>query len=108
MEEFEADQATGDAEERLVDVGAAFLADAQAAPDEPARSLKLLREWSHDPVVLDARKRRNASVHHHYEKRPYKPMATSVLDELTASVYSGRRQLCLSARSIGAAEPHVR
>ena len=31
MEQFEADQAAGDLEERFVDVGAAFVADAQAA-----------------------------------------------------------------------------
>jgi hypothetical protein len=43
--------------------------------------------------MRDARARRNSAVHHHYEKRPYKPRGTWMLDEVTirgeASPYQG-------------------
>lgn len=39
-----------------------------------------LREWVSASIVIDAHKRRRDAVHHHYEKRPYKPLATWVLE----------------------------
>ncbi len=46
-------------------------------------SIRHLREWAEEAIVRDARARRNSAVHHHYEKRPYKPKGTWMLDEVT-------------------------
>jgi hypothetical protein len=53
------------------------------ARDELEPSIEHLREWAEEAIVRDARARRNSAIHHHYEKRPYKPEGTWMLDEVT-------------------------
>ncbi len=45
-------------------------------------SIQQLCEWAEEAIVRDARARRNSAVHHHYEKRPYRPKGTWMLDEV--------------------------
>lgn len=59
-----------------------------AGESTPARApfescIQYLRDWTDEAIVRDARARRNSAVHHHYEKRPYKPKGTWMLDEVT-------------------------
>jgi hypothetical protein len=56
------------------------LADDGADPTE-LESTQYLREWAQEQIVRDARLRRNSAVHHHYEKRPYKPEGTWILEK---------------------------
>jgi hypothetical protein len=59
------------------------LARADRQPvDELAACISALRAWADEPVVRDARERRNLAVHAHYEKRPYKLRLTWLLDEV--------------------------
>jgi hypothetical protein len=62
-----------------------------------AACLALLRQWTCEPVVVDARRQRNLAVHDHYEKRPYKPELTWVLDPVLVqdkpSPYRGPRDV---------------
>jgi hypothetical protein len=60
-----------------------FAQDSFPAPPEFASCIQHLRDWSGEAIVRDARARRNSAVHHHYEKRPYKPKGTWMLDEVT-------------------------
>lgn len=53
------------------------------ALDELESCIQHLRDWAEEAIVRDARARRNTAVHHHYEKRPYKPEGTWMLDEVT-------------------------
>jgi hypothetical protein len=41
------------------------------------------RDWAELPVVRDARQRRNLAIHAHYEKRPYRPELTWLLEPIT-------------------------
>lgn len=54
----------------------------RAGVDELASCISALRAWADEPVVRDARERRNLAVHAHYEKRPYKLRLTWLLDEV--------------------------
>jgi hypothetical protein len=47
---------------------------------ECADCLELLRDWTREPIVVDAHRRRNRAVHHYYEKRPYRTELTWLLD----------------------------
>jgi hypothetical protein len=59
------------------------LARAESQPiDELAPCVSALRAWADEPVVCDARERRNLAVHAHYEKRPHKLRRTWLLDEV--------------------------
>jgi hypothetical protein len=64
------------------------------ARDELEPCIQHLREWAEEAIVRDARARRNSAVHHHYEKRPYRPKGTWMLDEVTirgeVSPYQGQ------------------
>ncbi len=60
------------------------LAHADAAPaDELAPCVSAIRAWADEPVVRDARERRNLAVHAHYEKKPNKLHLTWLLEEVT-------------------------
>jgi hypothetical protein len=61
---------------------------ALARPDAPhpgrlGPCVSALDAWADAPVVRDARERRNLAVHAHYEKKPYKPHLTWLLEEVT-------------------------
>jgi hypothetical protein len=59
------------------------LARADRQPvDELAACISALRAWADEPVVRDARERRNLAIHAHYEKQPYKLRLTWLLDEV--------------------------
>lgn len=45
-----------------------------------AQCVDVLQAWAGDPIVRDARERRNAAVHSHYEKRPHKSRLTWLLE----------------------------
>jgi hypothetical protein len=48
-----------------------------------APCIEALRAWAEEPIVRDARERRNLAVHAHYEKRPYRAHLTWLLEEVT-------------------------
>jgi hypothetical protein len=65
--------------------------------DDLALCTSALRAWADEPVVRDARERRNLAVHAHYEKRPYKLRLTWLLDEVVVrgrtSPYDGSLEI---------------
>jgi len=68
---------------------------AARAPElgELERQVDAFSAWANEPIVRDARERRNLAVHAHYEKRPYREKLTWLLDAITIrgepSVYNG-------------------
>jgi hypothetical protein len=59
------------------------LAHADPPPvDELASCIDQLRAWADEPIVRDARERRNLAVHSHYEKRPFRLRLTWLLEEV--------------------------
>jgi hypothetical protein len=85
--------------------------DTAGASGDVARCIELLRGWAEEPIVRDARERRNLAVHAHYEKRPCKLHLTWLLDSVTIrnqpSPYDGSLEIHSYCGAFAAALAHL-